>query len=331
MSKVSKAAVFKLIALCLLVVGVLFFTTMLTKAGGGIQGLEAQKVSEQLALAVKYLAVDDFEQAILAFDAAIEIDPKAEPAYKGLAAIYRLQGDLEKSRAVLQQGLQEIPASVALKIDLARLYLIENDYNHSYKLLDELKDTAPARDNPKLWGLLAELYINQGKLPAAIAVLEEGLQKLPENTYLQVALASMYHRVGEQDRAKDILAGLDLSNLVDQKFLIDLALHYWEQDEIWRAAGVASYLFHQDEYLQELLAKYTANLNQEQDHSLRWLERDLRRHFERQIEPLLLEKSDNLIIIETINFIKQSLIVAEKINISQVDAGKWPVVTARQR
>jgi len=62
------------------------------------------KLSKQLELGQKYLSEQDYEQAIVAYQAAIEIDPMASDAYLGLADAYIGQGDLEKAAEVLQTG-----------------------------------------------------------------------------------------------------------------------------------------------------------------------------------------------------------------------------------
>ena len=61
---------------------------------------------EQYDLGVRYLAEGNYEEAIITFTAAIEIDPKQPEAYLGLADVYEAQGDLESLRTILEQGFQ---------------------------------------------------------------------------------------------------------------------------------------------------------------------------------------------------------------------------------
>ena len=69
------------------------------------QSQEAQW-QEQYDLGVRYLSEGNYEEAIIAFTAAIDIDPKQPDAYLGLADVYEAQGDLESLRAILEQGFQ---------------------------------------------------------------------------------------------------------------------------------------------------------------------------------------------------------------------------------
>ena len=79
---------------------------------------------EQYNLGIRYLADGNYEEAIIAFTAAIEIDPKQPEAYIGLAEVYTAQGDLEKAAAILDEALTAAGESETLSA--ARERLLEN-------------------------------------------------------------------------------------------------------------------------------------------------------------------------------------------------------------
>lgn len=83
---------------CIAVVTVIF------AQGGSVE----KRLAEQLDLAERYLAELDYEQAIAAYEAAIEIDPKCEEAYLGLADIYIEQEEYEKAAEILEEALAQI-------------------------------------------------------------------------------------------------------------------------------------------------------------------------------------------------------------------------------
>lgn len=60
---------------------------------------------EQYDLGVRYLSEGNYEEAIIAFTAAIEIDPKRPEAYLSLADAYIGAGDLDAARKALEDGL----------------------------------------------------------------------------------------------------------------------------------------------------------------------------------------------------------------------------------
>lgn len=59
---------------------------------------------EQYDLGVRYLSEGNYEEAIIAFTAAIEIDAKRPEAYISLAEVYTAQGDTDAARNVLEDG-----------------------------------------------------------------------------------------------------------------------------------------------------------------------------------------------------------------------------------
>ena len=85
------------------------------------QNTEA-KWQEQYDLGMRYLSEGNYEEAIIAFTAAIEIDPARAEAYIGLADVYTELGDQEKAREVLEQGYRESSDS-GLQDKLSNLYL----------------------------------------------------------------------------------------------------------------------------------------------------------------------------------------------------------------
>ena len=63
---------------------------------------------EQYDLGIRYLSEGNYEEAIIAFTAAIEIDPKRPESYKKLAEAYVAIGDEESAREILEKGVAAI-------------------------------------------------------------------------------------------------------------------------------------------------------------------------------------------------------------------------------
>ncbi len=61
---------------------------------------------DQYDLGVRYLSEGNYAEAVIAFTAAIEIDPKQPDAYLGLAEAYLAGGDRTGAIEVLEQGLE---------------------------------------------------------------------------------------------------------------------------------------------------------------------------------------------------------------------------------
>lgn len=98
---------------------------------------------EQYDLGVRYLEDGDYEEAIIAFTAAIEIDPKRASAYVGRGGAYVLSGEAEDNLTAARADFEK---AIELDETLADAYLG-----------------------------LADVYIRQGDTAAAIDILEQGL------------------------------------------------------------------------------------------------------------------------------------------------------------
>lgn len=96
--------------------------TMSLCACGGKQEESAGALTwqEQYDLGIRYLSEGNYEEAIIAFMAAIEIDPKQPDAYLKAAEAYEAVGDLDGAKAVLQQGVETTGADV-LQVRLSAL------------------------------------------------------------------------------------------------------------------------------------------------------------------------------------------------------------------
>ena len=84
----------KIKIICLILIAVL----ALTACGGPTW-------QEKYDLGMRYLGEGNYEEAIIAFNAAIKIDPKQALAYIGLSDAYLGEGNLEEAREILERAL----------------------------------------------------------------------------------------------------------------------------------------------------------------------------------------------------------------------------------
>ena len=92
------------IAILAVIIVVLAIAVVLLLPKGGT----AKKVSKQLSLGAKYLSELEYEQAIAAYELAIEIDPKCVDAYLELADIYSELGEYDKAEEILKKAKREV-------------------------------------------------------------------------------------------------------------------------------------------------------------------------------------------------------------------------------
>lgn len=114
---------------------------------------------EQYDLGLRYLSEGNYEEAIIAFTAAIEIDPKRAPAYAGRGNAYVLSGETEENLTAAQADYEK-----AIELDKA---------------------------NADAYLGLADVYIRQGNYGKAMEILKQGLEKTGENQKIADKLAEM--------------------------------------------------------------------------------------------------------------------------------------------
>ena len=83
----------------------LFLTAVLLLSLAACGGKDAWQ--EQYDLGIRYLNDGNYQEAVIAFEAAIEIDPKRPEAYLGAAEAYVELGDYASARSVLERGYAE--------------------------------------------------------------------------------------------------------------------------------------------------------------------------------------------------------------------------------
>jgi tetratricopeptide (TPR) repeat protein len=178
--------------------------------------------------------VEKWEEAIQAFERAIQIEPRNIQAYQGLGwAIYKHTGNAEAARAVFERALAQKPDSWQVRVHLCDLYTVEGDYDAALRWIDEALASSP--DNAELLWRLGRIYVLRGRYeqareycrsaiqadersaPAhfwlgqsyfeqalyelALPGLEAAVQFMPSNVYYRLQLAHTYRLAQRSDDA----------------------------------------------------------------------------------------------------------------------------------
>ena len=98
------------------------------------------KISEKMELGNKYLLEQNYEQAIIAFNEAIEIDPKAYEAYQGLYQVYIAQGLPADAEKILLTGIDAVTDKDAIRVILGDFYYYQNEYEKAVAVYDQITD-----------------------------------------------------------------------------------------------------------------------------------------------------------------------------------------------
>lgn len=109
-----------------------------------VYNLPSNRRDHQLALAEKYMSELNYEAAILAYKAAIEIDPRCEKAYVGLVDLYIAMGDYDNAEEVVAQAENNLDSQVILALkEKTKTLLALDDTNgdNSNEPTDEVEST----------------------------------------------------------------------------------------------------------------------------------------------------------------------------------------------
>ena len=162
---------------------------------------ETDTALEKLELAIKYLSEDNFEQAILAFHAVLEIDPRNVQAYTGLAGAYVLQGEPEKAQQILAQGLAEVEAEEQpkLKLSLAGVLLDTGETAQAEEILKELTQVTPL--NLPAHRAYKNMLLQQNRSAEALQLLITATEKDDVPHQIYTMLAEIHLRNNDKQKA----------------------------------------------------------------------------------------------------------------------------------
>ena len=187
-----------------------------TGTGDNKQTQAQMSWQEQYELGIRLLNEGKYEDAILAFQAAIQIDPKNAGAYLGLAEVYASMGNLDSASKTVQQGLNSCGNTyMELFIEISKTYNIPLEWNGE-TIVGEAD-----------WDEIYEAgrrLLEQGQYADAVKELEKAITLDPACALAYEALAEAYMQMGQEDKVLEILQkGIDASSGSARKNLIAYA------------------------------------------------------------------------------------------------------------
>lgn len=186
---------------------------------------------EQYDLGMRYLSEGNYEEAILAFTAAIEIDHNREEAYLDLAEVYLVMGDLEQALATLREGYEATGSEAVLE------------------LLESLESQLPQTDINRL----LDEYLTREMVPAEAWTVNG----VPFWEASQEDVAAAY---------PDSETGWDNSeNVIDPVYITETVMFHWsrERNALWNATFSNRLHRAPDAIIQEELGLTTASTFEE--------------------------------------------------------------------
>lgn len=158
------------------------------------------------AAAVSHLG--DWSEAMRLAEAAHQIDATNEDTISLLALIYQHENLAEKAITFLQAGVQALPRSVTLRLQLANAFIERKEFDRAEALFQELVALAPEQTVYR--AQLAQFYTKLGHLDQAEKVLWDAISADPDDENRRLLLAEfLVAKRGVQDAEKELLAFLE--------------------------------------------------------------------------------------------------------------------------
>ncbi len=174
----------------------------------------AAKLSEQfpenaagaILSGVAYAGKDNLDQARVAFERALEIDPTATDASMNLAALRARADDFEGAHEILAKALEQAPENMRLLGRIAEVEARLGRIDDAKARLREMGRINPDAIGPKI--VLARLLVGSGEPQKALDVAAGQLPLHPDNTALLDVVGQAYLAAGQPNKAAEILERL---------------------------------------------------------------------------------------------------------------------------
>jgi Tfp pilus assembly protein PilF len=248
-------------------------------AAGGFWGWKSlgseARVQQKLDLAVKYLSVNKFEEAVLAYNDAIKIDSKEVKAYQGLAKTYTMQGKYDEAKSTYERGAAAVTSEnkPQLRLGLAGMYIDKGDLQEAERYFQAI--ISEYKTNIDAYRGLSLVYQQQGNKDKAKAILEQGAKENAGDYNAFSALAIFYADNGDKEKAlANIIKSLDLEINQQEAYTILADLYNGKWSELINKTNsitssktvvmIKFYAFYSDGKYAQALSQYKASLEQDQ-------------------------------------------------------------------
>lgn len=141
------------------------------------------------------------DKAIMAFNAALELEPANGVYLYNLALVFQKKQDWSTAGALLTRCLELEPQWVDCMIDLG----LNHYHEEKYTLAEELYRKALEEDsmNYRGWNNLGVLYFVTGQLEEAAQAFETAVKLSPNYQDAWYNLKDSWQELGEKDKARE--------------------------------------------------------------------------------------------------------------------------------
>ena len=175
---------------------------------------------------------EHYPQVILVLKENLVLNPDDLASRLLLAASYEKAGELQLAVSMYNEALSRAPDNIELIISTVTAMYQAEEYGRADEILNQaLKENL---SDPRLSQLEVNSFLRQGKLSPAIGIMEEFLQKDPENTNVKLSLAFIRMSQNEFGRAEESLNQLraqDPNSLAAAAAMVELLIRQEKKDQ----------------------------------------------------------------------------------------------------
>ena len=143
------------------------------------------------------------EEAIQAYQAAIELWPAETDNYLDLSRLYQKMGQWQLANEQLSKGLKYDVDSIELNLGIAEVYLNQGQPLRALEYTDVVM--VQQNDNPDCWRIRADAYFQLEQLENSMAASYRALAIRPEDEAVLERVCQIYFRQGRPMRSWSIV------------------------------------------------------------------------------------------------------------------------------
>ena len=174
---------------------------------------EAENAEILFDIGSVYLLQERLKKCIEYYNRAEEAGFDNVRLYMNLAAIYNALGDQQMELRNYTKAINKNPLIGDLYVKKAMLLLDMSRFEAALDVLDDMRKLSP--DAFEGYDLAARIYLAQGSIGKAFAILDEGIKKFPNDVNLKLSKIGILTQEKEADQAETMLEELKRNSYAD--------------------------------------------------------------------------------------------------------------------
>lgn len=180
-------------------------------------------------LAHLYMLTNQFNNSAQQYELLLDKHPDNTTYLFNLAEVYLYQGKLKESLPLYDKIEDRMGLSEELILHKNKIHMQLNQPDSAISEIKKLIDTYP--DEPRFYGMLAEIYEEVGENQKALDCYQQILEIDPKNGYVHLSLYQYYKYHGQKDKSREELVKAFESEQVDAANKSEILSEYFINSE----------------------------------------------------------------------------------------------------